>query len=51
MKKPVIIAIILIGAWACSQTEEQKAPVKEVKMAEFSELAMLMKAIHEDAKG
>lgn len=52
MKKAIVLVLVLSLVWACSQSEEEKITWKksEVKMAEFSELAILMKAIHEDAK-
>ncbi len=41
----------MLTVFACAENQEDKAePQKEMKMAEFSELALLMKEIHEDAK-
>jgi len=53
MKKALVLALILAFVWACKEgeKEEETAKKSEVKMVEFSELAMLMKGIHEDAKG
>lgn len=39
--------------WACTQVESPKPPASEsneLKLAEWSELALLMRDIHEDAK-
>lgn len=54
MKRILILSVILASVWACAEnenTEEVSTSAEpEVKMAEFSELALLMKAIHADAK-
>ena len=47
----IILSVILLGVFACAETQKDKAvKQKEMKMAEFSELALLMKEIHKDAK-
>lgn len=51
MKRFVILLGILLSVIACAENQEDKAETQsEMKMAEFSELALLMKEIHEDAK-
>lgn len=50
-----IWVLIFIGTlmWACTQIESPTTPAtesNELKMAEWSELALLMRDIHEDAK-
>lgn len=53
MKTSAILVFVGILVWACanSEVEATKEVTKtEVKMAEWSELALLMRDIHEDAK-
>jgi cytochrome c556 len=54
LKKLSIIVLLVTLIWSCSETTQSEAAESskksEVKMAEFSELAMLMKQIHKDAK-
>ena len=52
MKKFIVLSLLLLTVWACSEGEKEAATEEkqEVKMAEFSELALLMKKIHLDAK-
>lgn len=53
MKAPIILILILALIWSCaSETEPELAMVvkSEMKMAEVSELARLMKKMHKDAK-
>lgn len=53
MKTPAILLFIGLLVWACANPEAESAIEKsqpEVKMAEWSELALLMRDIHEDAK-
>jgi len=47
----IILSVILFGVFACAESQKDKGvKQKEMKMAEFGELALLMKEIHEDAK-
>lgn len=51
MKRLAILLLVLLVIYACAENQVDKAESqKEMKMAEFSELALLMKEIHEDAK-
>jgi hypothetical protein len=51
MKRLAILLLVLLVVYACAENQVDKAESqKEMKMAEFSELALLMKEIHEDAK-
>jgi len=51
MKRLAILLLVMLTVFACAENQEDKAESqKEMKMAEFSELALLMKEIHEDAK-
>lgn len=54
MKHLLIIVGVLFLVWSCSEMTEEKAEETieetEIKMAEFSELAQLMRQIHKDAK-
>jgi cytochrome c5 len=53
MKATLIIFAVIILAWACGESPAPApiaAPKTEMKMAEVSELAALMKSMHEDAK-
>jgi cytochrome c556 len=54
MKHLSIIFVILLLAWSCSEVTAEKSDGEieetEMKMAEFSELAKLMREIHKDAK-
>lgn len=54
MKHLSILCAILLIVWSCTETESpakmDQAAVAEIKMAEFSELAKLMRQIHKDAK-
>lgn len=51
MKRLAILLLLLLIVFACAENQVDKAESqKEMKMAEFSELALLMKEIHEDAK-
>lgn len=47
----VILLSVLLVVFACAENQEDKGETQgDMKMAEFSELALLMKEIHEDAK-
>lgn len=53
MKTTAILVFIGFLVWACANTDTEMAPEinkTEIKMAEWSELALLMRDIHEDAK-
>ncbi|HKK39382.1 MAG TPA: hypothetical protein VJ949_08185 [Cryomorphaceae bacterium] len=54
MKRFSILGIILLIIWSCSQVTAEKSSeneeMPEMKMAEWSELAKLMRQIHKDAK-
>lgn len=51
MKRFGILLTLVLIVFACAENQDDKAKSKsEMKMAEFSELALLMKEIHEDAK-
>lgn len=54
MKRLSTLAIIVIVIWSCqeagSQSSQDPEVMSEIKMAEFSELAKLMRDIHKDAK-
>jgi cytochrome c553 len=51
MKRLAILLLVLLVVYACAENQVDKGESqKEMKMAEFSELALLMKEIHEDAK-
>jgi cytochrome c556 len=54
MKRLSTLVIIVIVIWSCqeagSQSSQDPEVMSEIKMAEFSELAKLMRDIHKDAK-
>ncbi|MFT4771391.1 MAG: cytochrome c556 [Cryomorphaceae bacterium] len=54
MKRLSTLVIIVIVIWSCqeagSQSSQDPEVMSEIKMAEFSELAKLMRNIHKDAK-
>lgn len=53
MKRIVIVALIMLLVWACADQSAENTNQNnktEMKMAEWSELALLMRDIHEDAK-
>jgi hypothetical protein len=53
MKALLIMVGVACIAWACGEMatpEAAPAPASEMKMAQVSELAALMKSMHEDAK-
>ncbi len=53
MKRIAILLFMVSLVWACTNTEAGSIETKEtseIKMAEWSELALLMRQIHKDAK-
>jgi cytochrome c556 len=51
MKKLLTLLTLTVMVWACSNQKDTEPEAKsEIVMAEFSELALLMKEIHRDAK-
>ncbi|NEN24465.1 hypothetical protein G3O08_13220 [Cryomorpha ignava] len=53
MKRTVILVLIGFLVWACANTDAANTTENkktELKMAEWSELALLMRDIHKDAK-